>query len=399
MCQCIHHDGHNRIPPYLGSRWIQNQPSTAFLYKPETFHKSPLVRVDLCTVVISPETGDVTELGTRQTRRLSIGKPLLGAGQVVHRLRARQFAGSEELLIQYFARPPPKLKTRESIRYNYMSRKRWLAAQPGHLTAFPAEPALIAGYLQAHSPPIHETRNGGFHVDQEASTPSGTRPLSFATLQRFLAGLATLHREASIDDPTKHPEVVAVWRALRRGLQMARLGLPVIWATVDALPSSVEGKRDRALLLLAYALMARRSELVALNDSSLERHTDESMTVRFLRTKTKAEAENYLPPDITEIVEDWLKVRPTSGPALFIRLDRAGDGERLSPGSVADVMRRALRSTDADLEVERIGSHSARIGASYDLALSGASDSAIMRDAGWKTPHMVGGLYTWRKSA
>lgn len=331
---------------------------------------------------------------SKQLSTLPHAKPLIGAAQVVHRLRAKQFASCEELPDAVIRTTATKAeKTRESIRYNYMSWKRWLAGQPDHSVAFPAAPALIARYLQAHSPPILETRNGGFHVDPDGTTAAGVAPLSLATLERFLAVLASLHREAGIDDPTKHPEVLAVWRVLRRGLrrsqQKARLGLDVIWATVDALPSSVEGKRDRALLLLAYALMARRSELVALNDSSLERHKDGSITVRFLRIKTGAEAENYLPPDIAGILEDWLRARPSPGPALFTRLDRAGAGERLAAGSVADIMRRALRTTGADLDVDRIGSHSARIGASYDLALSGAPDSAIMRDAGWKTPHMV----------
>jgi hypothetical protein len=37
--------------------------------------------------------------------------------------------------------------------------------------------------------------------------------------------------------------------------------------------------------------------------------------------------------------------------------------------------------------------HSARIGATYDLVEDGASDAAIMRDAGWTTPRMIG-LYS-----
>jgi hypothetical protein len=37
-----------------------------------------------------------------------------------------------------------------------------------------------------------------------------------------------------------------------------------------------------------------------------------------------------------------------------------------------------------------ISSHSAWIGATHDLVEDGASDAAIMRDAGWKTPRMVG---------
>ncbi len=52
-------------------------------------------------------------------------------------------------------------------------------------------------------------------------------------------------------------------------------------------------------------------------------------------------------------------------------------------------MRRALHRVGADLDLRTIGSHSARIGAVYDLALAGVADSAIMRDGAWKTPGMV----------
>lgn len=335
---------------------------------------------------------------SKQLSTLPHAKPLIGATQVVHRLRARQFAGCEELPDAVIRTTATKAeKTRESIRYNYKAWKRWVAKQVPAIKAFPAEPTSIARYLQEHAPPILETRSGGFAVDPDAPAVSGQQAQSFATLQRFLAVMGTLHREAGLEDPTKHPELQSVWRVLRRGLkrpqQKARLSLQMIWTAVAALPSSTEGKRDRALLLLAYALMARRSELVALNESNLERHEDGSITVRFLRMKTKAEAENHLPPAIAAILDDWLAVRPGPGPALFVRLDRAGGYERLSAGSVADIMRRALRKAGVDLDVLTIGSHSARIGAAYDLALAGAADSAIMRDAGWKTPHMVT-LYT-----
>ena len=43
-----------------------------------------------------------------------------------------------------------------------------------------------------------------------------------------------------------------------------------------------------------------------------------------------------------------------------------------------------------DLDPARISNHSARIGATHDLVQDGAADAAIMRDAGWKTPTMVG---------
>jgi integrase len=324
----------------------------------------------------------------------ALTRPLSGIGQVVQRLRAKQFSECEELPDVVLRTMAAKAeKTRESIRYNYFNWKRWVAVQPDGLATYPAAPDGIARYLQDHAPRILETRNGGFAVDTQQLTPRGERPKSLATLARFLAVLATIHREAGHEDPTKHPEVVAVWRVLRRGLrkpqQKARLVLEVLWSAALGQPDSLEGKRDAALLLVAYALMGRRSELVALSDGNLERHADGSITVRFARTKTQTESENHLPPPIAAVLERWLEVRPGRARAVFTRLDRAGGYERLSSGSVIDIMRRALRRAGVDLDLSSIGSHSARIGAAYDLAFAGAADSAIMRDGAWKTPGMV----------
>ena len=113
---------------------------------------------------------------SKQPAALPHGKPLIGAAQVVHRLRAKQFAGCEELPDAVIRTTATKAeKTRESIRYNYAAWKRWVASQNAQVQAFPAEPTLIARYLQDHAPPILETRSGGFMVDPEAHNAIGTR--------------------------------------------------------------------------------------------------------------------------------------------------------------------------------------------------------------------------------
>ena len=43
-----------------------------------------------------------------------------------------------------------------------------------------------------------------------------------------------------------------------------------------------------------------------------------------------------------------------------------------------------------ELDPARTGSHSAGIGATHDLVEVGLSDAAMMRQAGWRTPRMVG---------
>lgn len=157
----------------------------------------------------------------RRTRRLlpspgsacsrSLAKPLSGIGQIVQRLRAKQFAGCEELPDAVLRTMAARSEnTRESIRYNYFNWKRWVAAQPEGFPPYQAASDGIARYLQDHSPRIIETRNGGFTVDSQPVTPKGERASSLSTLARFLAVMATIHREAGLEDPTKHPEVVQI---------------------------------------------------------------------------------------------------------------------------------------------------------------------------------------------
>jgi integrase len=160
-----------------------------------------------------------------------------------------------------------------------------------------------------------------------------------------------------------------------------------------ALPQDLRGKRDRALLLLAYCLMARRSELVALNVEDFEIHGDGSATVTFERLKTGEQATNHLTPEVMAVVGDWLQAGQIERGALFIRMDyaRGGVRNRLTAQSVGLVFKRVARMLALpDLDPARISSHSARIGATHDLVEDGAADAAIMRDAGWKTPAMVG---------
>lgn len=188
-----------------------------------------------------------------------------------------------------------------------------------------------------------------------------------------------------------------VWRVLRRGLsrpkQKAALGLDAIRQAVALLPPTSIGKRNRALLLLAYALMARRSELVALDVKNFEFHEDDSATVTFERVKTGEISTNYLPADIVNVVREWLTAAKIKSGPVFVRLDKARDGkrERMDAAWVAAVFKQvARRLALPELDPSNVSSHSARIGATHDLVEDGASDAAIMRDAGWKTTRMVG---------
>jgi len=317
---------------------------------------------------------------------------------VVWALRARRFRDCPELPDRVLRSIASKAaNTRLAIRANYGIWKTWCLAQKKPRKPYPAAPGDLAAFLQAQAPPIGVTRAGEFKLDPRGVTADGNPAKSYSTLSRYLGTLSKLHRDGNQPDPTRDPEVLAVWRVLGRGLirpaQKAPLTFEIIRKALIALPDTPIGKRDRALLILAYTLMARRSELVALDVENFDVHEDRSATVTFERLKTREQGTNFLTAEVMAIVQSWLRVAQiTTGP-VFNRLDNARGAKtsRMTPQSVAGVFKRiAERLALPELDPRRISSHSARIGATHDLVEDGAPDAAIMRDAGWKTTRMVG---------
>ena len=317
---------------------------------------------------------------------------------VVWALRQGRFAGCEELPDKVLRSIASKaLNTRLAIRANYGVWKFWCGTQKRPRKPYPAHPADIAAFLQAQAPPIRVTRGGDFEVLKTGISLSGEKAKTAATLSRYLGTLAKLHSDGGHPDPTKDPEVLAVWRVLRRGLdrpaQKAPLTFEIIRQALVSLPNTLAGKRNRALLLLAYTLMARRSELVALNVEDFENHEDGSATVTFERLKTGIQATSYLSLEAMAILREWLAAAHIEEGAVFTRLDHAAEGKphRMTGQAVGLTFKGIAKVLNLpDLDPARISSHSARIGATHDLVEDGASDAAIMRDGGWKTPTMVG---------
>jgi len=90
-------------------------------------------------------------------------------------------------------------------------------------------------------------------------------------MPRLLSTIASAHRTAGHEPPTKDSIVRAVWQGIRRENGVAPQGKEPavtahIRAMVDHLPEgNLLSTRDRALLLPGYAGAMRRSELIGLN--------------------------------------------------------------------------------------------------------------------------------------
>ena len=92
------------------------------------------------------------------------------------------------------------------------------------------------------------------------------KELSSAYIRRILAGISTIHKLNYLNDPTNHPEVKLAMGRMHRKLgrfahQASGINRDLLERLINVTDDSLKVKSDRALLLVAYETLARRSEL------------------------------------------------------------------------------------------------------------------------------------------
>ncbi|MFE2614380.1 site-specific integrase [Micromonospora chalcea] len=236
-----------------------------------------------------------------------------------------------------------------------------------------------------------------------------------ATIERALAAIAAAHRAAGAGVlPTHGPR--AVLRAYRRDRATSgasvrvRKAAPVTITALRAMVSVLDrstpaGVRDTALLVLGFALGARRSELAALDITDLTFTPDTlQITVRTAKTDRHFAGRTAdLPwgsdPRTCPVrtAQAWLATladhRRTTGP-LLVRIDRHGrlgrvptgrgsaDG-RLTGQAVALIVARTAAAAGLDPHAAWSG-HSLRRGFATETYRTGADLLRIARAGGWK---------------
>ena len=187
------------------------------------------------------------------------------------------------------------------------------------------------------------------------------RGLKATTVDAHLTAIRAVHRGAGATTPdalTARKVVVAAQRreAARDGRYGPRKAVPVMAADLPAIIAACDdqtaaGLRDRAVVLLGFALLARRSELAALNLSDVELVPGEGIAVTIRASKTDQSArglvrrihyasnERVCPVRAVLAWTSFQAARGTTSGPLFTRIDRWGNVGPAAGGRYADPLR------------------------------------------------------------
>lgn len=216
-----------------------------------------------------------------------------------------------------------------------------------------------------------------------------------ATVKRYVASIAHLHRAAGLDDPTKaNPVKLALKRLCRRHDtrqdQAAPLGELAVERVLATTKDSLIDQRDLALLLVARDMLARRSEVVAIMVADVTPSKGGSATVLVRRSKTDATGEGavlWLSPRAAAALRLWIDGAGITDGLVFRAVLKGGKvGGAMEPGEVARVFKKLAKR--AGIDPATISGHSARVGMAQDLVGHGAELAAVMQAGRWKSPTM-----------
>lgn len=208
---------------------------------------------------------------------------------------------------------------------------------------------------------------------------------SVSTIDRRAAAIASIHRAAGHDSPTGREEVRQILTGIRKTMgrppaKKAALTADLVLTVVRRIRGNeLAALRDRAMILLSFGAALRRSELVALDVSDLERHR-RGVLVRLRRSKTDQTGEGRSVAvldgklKVPAAVSAWLDgAEITDGP-VFRGIDRG----KLMPGRLtAGQFARMLKSrcAAAALDPAAFSGHSPRRG----FATTAGDDGADLR--------------------
>jgi site-specific recombinase XerD len=232
-------------------------------------------------------------------------------------------------------------------------------------------------------------------------------PLAYSTIRRRLASITYAHHRRGLESPAtprNHFLLREVMAGIKRTLGAAQHGADAlligdIQRIVAACPDSLLGIRDRALILLGFAMGARRAELARAIEVGELTFSDQGLSFPMPQHKTQMHDDH---PELVvisrgeheftcpiEAVRTWIETADIKSGALFRAVDRHGNvsSTPLAPRSIAKILARALARAGG--VKGRISPHSLRVGMCTQAAINGAEERNIQRSTRHRSTAMV----------
>uniref|UniRef100_UPI004047F05E tyrosine-type recombinase/integrase n=1 Tax=Polynucleobacter sp. TaxID=2029855 RepID=UPI004047F05E len=221
-----------------------------------------------------------------------------------------------------------------------------------------------------------------------------------STIRRKASSISAIHRLSSLDDPTKHSEVKITQRKIYRQLgtwfdQAYPITKDLLTKLLTECADGLHGLRDRALLMVAYDSMRRRSELISLRVEDIEWLSDNSASILLRRSKTDQLGCGkwiHLTTKTTQALQHWLAAAKIKEGFIFRGIRSSGAiTDSLCESRISRIYKNLARKAGVNESVvQRISGHSMCVGGAQDLLKIGASLPQIMIKGGWaKTDTVV----------
>jgi site-specific recombinase XerD len=247
-----------------------------------------------------------------------------------------------------------------------------------NVSALPAEPDIVAQYIKK----LSDGR------------------LKSSSIKIAVASIASIHNLNSLNDHTQTPDVKIEMRRMYRTLgryakQAYGINKDLLDKMVAATNDSLRGVRDRAILLVAYDTLCRRSELVSLEFEDLVIDSNnESLQLKLRKSKTDPHGIGknlYLSNEAQLALKEWIDKSKISSGKIFRAITATGKiKDSLNSSHVGRIYKKLTQVSRIDQSmIKNISSHSLRVGAAQDLLIAGASLAIIMNRGRWSKTDIV----------
>jgi site-specific recombinase XerD len=244
-------------------------------------------------------------------------------------------------------------------------------------TAFPTIPETVVRYIK--------------HIS------SGR--LKSSSIKIAVASISAIHRFNSEIDPAQHTDVKIEMRRMYRTLgrftkQAYGINKDLLEKMIDTTDDSLRGVRNRAILLVAYDTLCRRSELVNLSIEDLKiTQSNNERKIELTLRKSKTDPEGfgrplYLSKKAQKAIFEWIqKANIKSGKLFRAIYGKHKIKENLNLGQINRIYKNYAKLINLDFRL--ISGHSLRIGSAQDLLVAGNNLSIIMNRGRWSKTDTV----------